>query len=302
MIGKQMLFGVALVSGVLVLPSCTTPAQTKALTERVTQLERRSSNQGLVEMVNQIQALQGEVQQLRGETEATGHAIEQVRNDQQDKFQELDRRMAALEGRGASTSSLESADDEEVMADAGGEQTDETSAAEDTAAHSRAHETESEEPDASPLYTEPPVAEAAQPPSATESRTPDAVNEQVAYENVFETLNQGRYDTAIEQLNEFLATYPDGPNADKAQYWLAEAYYVTRNFSAAEDGFRKVLDNHPSSSKAPDALLKIGFIEYERGQWVAARDLLYDVIKRYPQSNAARQAGKRLSRMKDQKR
>lgn len=300
MIRDPILFAAGLV-GVLGLSGCAAPTHaTKNLERRIDRLERQTSNQGLVDMIHQIQQLHSEVQQLRGETESITHGIGEVKKKQKALYLDLDRRMLALEGHTGPQQPAELPLDEDLSA---GVVTDQTP--DDEASFSDAGETETppaEIPQTasgqSPeLYTEQPPAEMAQPASAV-----GATNEKAAYGNVLETLKQGRYDTAIEQFNEFLVTYPSGEFTDNAQYWLAEAYYVTRNFQAAQNGFQKVLSDYPQSTKAPDALLKLGFIEYERANWVTARDTLYDVIKRYPQSSAARQANKRLSRMKKEKR
>jgi TolA-binding protein len=57
----------------------------------------------------------------------------------------------------------------------------------------------------------------------------------------------------------------------------------------------------PQSGKVADALLKIAYIEYDGGQYANARELLGDVIKRYPTSSAARMAEKRLEKIKAEK-
>ncbi|MEN8260184.1 MAG: tol-pal system protein YbgF, partial [Pseudomonadota bacterium] len=123
-----------------------------------------------------------------------------------------------------------------------------------------------------------------------------------AYQNAYTTLQTGRYTDAIGLFNSFLATYPDDRYSDNAQYWLGEAYYVTRDFGAARESFAKVIERFPKSPKVPDAMLKIGYIEYEQGHWEEARRALSDIIKDYPDSTAASLAEKRLVRMNQERR
>ena len=66
-------------------------------------------------------------------------------------------------------------------------------------------------------------------------------------------------------------SYPDSPLADNAQYWLGEAYYVNKSFPEALAAFQRVVDKYPQSRKLPDAMLKIGYCDYELKQWQAAR-------------------------------
>ena len=58
--------------------------------------------------------------------------------------------------------------------------------------------------------------------------------------------------------------------------------------------FQLVLDEYPGSSKVADALLKIGFCNYELRQWSAARDALQRVVREFPATTAARLATQRL--------
>ena len=56
-----------------------------------------------------------------------------------------------------------------------------------------------------------------------------------------------------------------------AQYWLAEANYVTKRYERALNEFQTVIDRYPTSSKLPDARLKIGYTQYELGQYEESR-------------------------------
>ena len=96
---------------------------------------------------------------------------------------------------------------------------------------------------------------------------------------------------------DFVATYPDSPLASNAQYWLGEAYYVTREYQNAIAAFQKVTTDWPDSRKAPDALVKIGFTQSALGRNGDARATLEDVMRRYPGTEAAQLATERLKRL-----
>ncbi|HXP64559.1 MAG TPA: tol-pal system protein YbgF, partial [Steroidobacteraceae bacterium] len=89
--------------------------------------------------------------------------------------------------------------------------------------------------------------------------------------------------------------------ADNGQYWLGEAYYVNRAFPEAQAAFQRVVDKYPQSRKLPDALLKIGYCRYEMKQWDSAREVLSQLVARYPDTPAARQAQQRLEKMSAEK-
>jgi len=83
------------------------------------------------------------------------------------------------------------------------------------------------------------------------------------YQAAFELLKQQRYEPAALAFQQFLISYPDSQLADNAQYWLAESFYVTDQFENALKEFQVVINKHPRSRKVPDALLKIGYSNYE---------------------------------------
>jgi tol-pal system protein YbgF len=121
--------------------------------------------------------------------------------------------------------------------------------------------------------------------------------EQAVYNQAFSALKAGSYSVAITGFKDFMASYPASPLAENAQYWLGEAYYVTRSYDDASGAFRSLLTKYPQSRKAPDAMLKLGFTQYEQKRFPEARKTLQDVTQRYPDSDAARLAAERLKRI-----
>lgn len=126
--------------------------------------------------------------------------------------------------------------------------------------------------------------------------------EQKDYDAAFNLLKQGHYDRAIKGFRDFLENYPQSPLRDNARYWLAEAYYVKRDFRKALAEFTRLVNDHPGSAKLPDAMLRIGYCHYELGEWALAREGLNRVIARYPGQPAAKSAEQRLAKMKKENR
>jgi tol-pal system protein YbgF len=137
------------------------------------------------------------------------------------------------------------------------------------------------------------------PASAAAPDTPRVTTapQQKEYDAAFELMKQGLYDRAVKAFRAFLARYPDSGLADNAQYWIAEGNYVLRNYKLALEEFTKVV-NAPQNPKAPDALLKIGYVHYELGAYDKARKSLGEVQERYPGTSVAKLAAVRLDKMK----
>jgi tol-pal system protein YbgF len=124
-----------------------------------------------------------------------------------------------------------------------------------------------------------------------------AGGEQASYDAAFNALKGSDYPKAISGFKGFVSAYPSSPLASNAQYWLGEAYYVTREYPSAIAAFQKVTTEFPDSRKVPDALVKIGFTQSALGKNGEARVTLQDVVRRFPGSEAAQLATDRLKRL-----
>ena len=75
---------------------------------------------------------------------------------------------------------------------------------------------------------------------------------------------------------------------------------MTQAFGQALGEFEVVITRYPNSRKVPDALLKVGYCNYELKQWDEARAALKRVQGEFPETTAARLAGQRLQRMTEE--
>lgn len=249
----------------------------ETLDERVAKLEKKLSGQVLMDLNTQIERLQRELAKTRGQLEEVNHKLETLKNQQQAMYTDLDQRIR--QGGGAAPAASPdgaAADAQDVGADEAGSGGDTRTAA-------------------ATLVPAPTSRPAAPPPAA------DGAAREAAYQKAFGTLKDGRYAEAIKEFKSFTARYPSGDYADNGQYWLGEAYYVNRDFSSARDAFQKLIRDFPQSAKVSDAALKLAYIESDTGQAAKAKQMLNDVIKRYPGSTAAKQAEKRLQKMQEKR-
>ena len=75
--------------------------QVQLLEARIAKLEQAIQNQGLVDLLTQVEALKGEVTKMRGDMEVQTHDIESTQKRQKDLYVDLDTRLRTLEQPGA---------------------------------------------------------------------------------------------------------------------------------------------------------------------------------------------------------
>ena len=118
--------------------------------------------------------------------------------------------------------------------------------------------------------------------------------EQAAYVAAFDLLKAGKYDDAILGFENVTKNWPQGKYADSSYYWLGESRYLKKDYANAQKSFEKMLELNPASNRAPDALLKIGFAQFEQGKNAEGKATLQKLVQEYPDSGAAKLAKQRL--------
>lgn len=105
---------------------------------------------------------------------------------------------------------------------------------------------------------------------------------------------EGRYEDARGAFKTLVDLYPADGLSDNALYWTGESYYTEKNFLDALEAFMDTVEKYPEGNKASDALLKAGFSYIELGKKTEGRSALRRLLKRYPGTEAAFKAQKRL--------
>lgn len=264
-----------------VLLAFTPALHAQSVEERLDRIERLLESRTLLDIARQNEQLRSEVQRLTGELQVTQRQLEELQRQQRSLYADMDDRLQQLEqGRGGagSTDTADAPGDAQqpVVPDTPGLDADLASAGSGTSG---------ELPGDIPVPDEP-------------VSNPEAED---AYREAFGLLREGRYDTAGDAFRQVLEDYPDTRQADNARYWLGESYYVVRDFDAAMEHFQAVMDD-TDNNKQPDAMLKVGFIQYERGDYSDARETLERVRNDFPDSTVATLAQNRLERMREENR
>ncbi|HEY9052673.1 MAG TPA: tol-pal system protein YbgF [Gammaproteobacteria bacterium] len=254
----------------IALAIASTVIHAESVDERLIRLERLINSQVLIEQSQQMEQIRQEMAQMRELLENQEHELNLIKQRQRNLYQDMDRRLHDLEAGGVSSSGNGFA--APVNAPVAGTASGRSNIAPPNTAINTPNQV-----------------------SATES---DDADGKLAYSKAFNLLKEGRYQQAIIDFRSFISRYPDSKYTANAQYWLAEANYVSRDYPAALTEFQKILKNYPDSNKIQGAELKIGYTFYEMKDWASARTALESVMQRYPNTSVAKKADERLQRMK----
>ena len=118
------------------------------------------------------------------------------------------------------------------------------------------------------------------------------------FEAAMGLIRRGDFAEAVGAYNAFLKRYPASGYTDAVRFWLGNAQYATRDYKEAIQNFRALLAAAPQHARAPEAALSIANCQIELKETRGARKTLEDLVRTYPQSEAAVAAKERLSRLK----
>jgi len=237
----------------------------------------------MLEQEQQLQKMQENMQQLRGENEMMTHQLQQLDDKQGRLYSDIDQRINDL-GQGYQSSSpvfVEAPSPAAVPTEAPATDLPPTTGAATNQA---------------PVETTA-ITPTPNNPNQTANPTVDIEVEANSYQAAFQLVQSGRYPQAILSLQLFIKNYPQSEYSDNAQYWLGESYYAQRDFQTAIREFNNLIESHPNSAKQAHALLKAAFAYDELQDANNARSLLQRIRREYPNTATARLATERLQRL-----
>ena len=224
-----------------------------------------------------VEMLQQEVQQLRGQVEELNYNLGRLKEDQKQRYLDLDSRIVSLSTAAPVTK-------ESRVASV----TDQTTQLKTVVSQVKV------------ISTAVPLAPATE-TSTTQTQTlagqapndPEAAK--IAYKAAYTLIRKRQFDASIVALLAFVKNFPQSDLVGNAYYWLGEVYMVQGDASLAVVSFEYVISKFQQHRKIPDALYKAGVAYQNTGNVDKANQLLQRVLAQYPESSAARLALEKLN-------
>jgi tol-pal system protein YbgF len=232
-----------------------TQASLDAIKKSITALETKVNSQGLMDLLNQVEALNQELSRIKGELEVAQHYLEVSQERQKELYADTDGRLRKLEA----------------------------------AANAAANTSQA------PQNNENPSSPAAQStPAPTEAVAAEEA-ENKALDNAQLLLKAGKYKEAFEAFDKFIQSYSNSKQVPTAQYGLGYSQFSLKNYKAAMATQQKLVTQFPDSPKVPDAKFNIANCQIQLSDVEGAKKTLKDLIAQHPTSELVPNAKRRLT-------
>ncbi|MFZ8928408.1 MAG: YbgF trimerization domain-containing protein [Pseudohongiellaceae bacterium] len=231
-----------------------------------------NQNDVLVKMFLQLEALQSEIQNLRGTVEEQSYQIRRMQIEQRDRYLDTDSRLTELYNE---VQAHHSSQGGLVQLPVGGVQTPSVQSSNETAINSQPNQTQ-------------PEAAAPNPVASGAGIDVNIVqNEQQLYRQALNLLLEDEaYQDAINLFQQYIDVYADGRYLTNALYWQGAALELVGNYSQAIVVLLRLINEHPQDPKAPTALLRLGTVYQEMGDSAQAADNWTRISELYPDANS----------------
>ncbi len=219
---------------------------------------------GMLELANQIEALRRELTQLRGENEQLVHFVAGVQRGLQDMKRGQSDLQMGIDGVRSNLSEMQRS-------------VKEVSSGVDE----RIRRIE-------PLKV------------SVDGREFEALPAEIAaFDAALAIMRRGEYPAARAAFEQFQARYPTSGYRPSVLFWLGNAQYATQDYKDALASFRRMIQIAPDHQRAAEAMLAIANCQLElKEPRPAVRRSLEDLVKSFPNSEAAAAAKDRLSKLK----
>jgi len=114
--------------------------------------------------------------------------------------------------------------------------------------------------------------------------------EKKAYDEALKAFQAGNLKKADESFTAFASKYSQSPYLPLALYWGANSKYANKNYVGAINQLQLLIKKFPNHMRIPAAMVTLGNSQLESGNKVAAKKTFSEIIAKYPDTEAAKDA------------
>ena len=228
-----------------------------------------SQNEIMVNMYLQLEALQAEIQNLRGLVEEQSYQIRRMQTEQRDRYLDTDSRIGELYNQ--------------VQAYHGGQAPAQLPAGQPAPRGNQAVNVQPAIPATAPATA--PANNGASTGAGIAANMPQ--NEQELYRQALNLLLENEaFQESITLFQQYIDVYPQGRYLTNALYWQGAAMELAGNYNQAIVVLQRLINEYPTDAKAPTAMLRLGTVYREMGDLAQARASWQRISSLYPDSTS----------------
>jgi tol-pal system protein YbgF len=114
--------------------------------------------------------------------------------------------------------------------------------------------------------------------------------ERSAYEEALNAFQNNQIKKADSDLIAFIRKYPSSPYLPLALFWSGNTKYALKDYNGSINQLQTLITRFPGHQRVPAAMLTLGNANLESGKKAVAKKVLSDLITKYPDSEAAKEA------------
>jgi tol-pal system protein YbgF len=122
--------------------------------------------------------------------------------------------------------------------------------------------------------------------------------EQKMFDEAAALLKKKDFTAAAQAFTTFLQRFPGSGYSAQAYYLLGSSYFAAEDCKNAIPALQTVITRYAMTQRAPDAMLNLAICHEDLDDQNTARSTLEALIKKYPESTAAKTARAKLSALK----
>jgi tol-pal system protein YbgF len=122
--------------------------------------------------------------------------------------------------------------------------------------------------------------------------------EKKAYDDALKAFQGGSLKKADEAFTAFAGKYAQSPYLPLVLYWGANCKYANKNYAGAISQLQALIKKFPNHPRVPAAMITLGNSQLESGNKAIAKKTFSEIIAKYPDTDAAKDAQQLLAASK----